>query len=63
VAQFLEAVGDFTTKDGRPTSFKNGIPGEKYWKGFKKRNPSVKRLNTKLLPRNRAAVSETELTS
>jgi hypothetical protein len=63
VTDFREAVGDFVKKDKRRTPFRNDVPGDKFWRGYRKRNPEVKRLRTKLLPRNRAAVSPKDLES
>ena len=38
----FQAVKKFLDKDGRPTPFKNNKPGNKWFRGFVKRNPKVK---------------------
>jgi hypothetical protein len=61
VDDLLNHVESFVTKDKRTTQFANNRPGNRFWRGFRARNPEVKRVKTKLLPMNRASVSAQDL--
>ncbi len=50
-------VQNYLTGTGRENPFKDGIPGEAWWRGFLRRWPSITYRRPQYLPRNRAEAS------
>ena len=57
----FQAVKKFLDKDGRPTPFKNNKPGNKWFRGFVKRNPKVKVRKARPLEKKRAKISKDDV--
>lgn len=53
-----ETVGDIVLAEKRPTPFKDGRPGEKWFKSFIKRHPDVSERHVESINTARAAVTE-----
>ena len=54
----MDTVSDIILEDQRPTPFKNGIPGKKWFKCFLKRHPEISEREAESINSARATVSE-----
>ncbi|XP_031550979.1 uncharacterized protein LOC116288350, partial [Actinia tenebrosa] len=59
--EFLDAVKSFVTKTDRKTIFKQNRPGNKWYRGFLKRNPQVKLRAARPLDKKRAKITPGDL--
>jgi hypothetical protein len=53
-AQLLNRVGSLTKAMKLPTPFKDGLPGNDFWEGFKKRHPDISLRTPEALALNRS---------
>lgn len=56
--QLVDTVTKIITTDNRPTSFKDGIPGRKWFDNFMKRNPEIAQRQAEAINSARSRVTE-----
>lgn len=59
--QLIETVTNIIKTDNRPTPFKDGIPGRKWFDNFMKRNPDIAQRHTESINLAKSGVTEEEI--
>lgn len=60
-SEFLQTVKIFLDKDGLSTPFKNNKPGNKWYRGYMKRNPQVRLRQAIPLEKKRARITQEDV--